>query len=217
MLIPPTVLRPAIASLVLLLAGCGSFGSQVIPTTQHKTLTLKPGDLERHGLAFLTPATVTGQEQDRESLALIFGESVHERLPKVRISTLPETLGAINRAGLADEYRRLLEHYRDTGIFRRDGLREIGAAVGVRYLAQLKMASFMRDLRERFSLFGLRLFQTQYANIRLDMQIWDSEDGVIAWEAIEELNYANDSSVERPVTFRRMVQVAAQEIIEHLP
>ena len=163
------------------------------------------------------PATVTGQEQDRHALALIFGERVHERLPAVRMATLPEALGAINRAGLADEYRRLVEHYRDTGIFRRDGLRQIGAAIGVRYLMQLKLAHFSRDLRERFTLFGLRLYQTQYAYIRLDAQIWDAVEGVIAWEAVEEVNYAYDSGAERPVTFRQMVQVAADQFIERLP
>ena len=206
-----------VTAVFLVLAGCGTLSSQIQPTTLHKTLTLKAGDLDRHGLAFLLPATVTGQEQDRHALALIFGESVHQRLPAVRMVTLPEALGAINRAGLADEYRRLVEHYRETGIFRRDGLREIGAAIGVRYLMQLKLAHFSRDLRERFTLFGLRLYQTQYAYIRLDAQIWDTVEGVIAWEAVEELNYAYDSGAERPVTFRQMVQVAADEIIVHLP
>jgi len=192
-------------------------GSQVVPTTVHKTLTLKAGDLQRDGLAFLTPSTVTGQEQDKLALALVFGETMIQHLPGVRLVTLPEALGAINRAGLADEYRKMIEHYRDTAIFRRESLRAIGEAAQVRYLAQLKLAEFSRDLRERFSLFGLRLFQTQYAHLRLDMQIWDSVAGVIAWEASEEVNYAYDSGAERPVTFQQMVQVAAIELLKTLP
>jgi len=207
----------AISLLLIPLTGCGTMGSQVVPTTIHKTLTLKAGDLQREGLAFLTPATVTGQEQDKQALALVFGESVATRMPQVRVVTLPEALGAINRAGLADAYRTMIEHYRDTGIFRRDTLKAIGEATQVRYLAQLKLAEFSRDLRERFSLFGLRLFQTQYAHLRLDMQIWDSVEGVIAWEAAEEVNYAYDSGAERPVTFQQMVQVAATELLKTLP
>ncbi|HCU53768.1 MAG TPA: hypothetical protein DIC36_05655 [Gammaproteobacteria bacterium] len=200
-----------------LLAGCGTIGSQVVPTTVHKTLSLKTGDLQRDGLAFLTPSTVTGQEQDKLALALVFGETVAKLLPGVRVVSLPETLGAINRAGLADEYRVMIDHYRDTAIFRRDSLKAIGQAASVRYLAQLKLAEFRRDLRERFSLFGLRLFQTQYAHLRLDMQIWDSVEGVIAWEASEEVNYAYDSGSERPVTFQQMVEVAAAELLKTLP
>jgi hypothetical protein len=214
---PRFVVRACGLLLAVLLAGCTSIGSQIVPSTLYKTLTLAPGELARHGLAFLTPHTVTGQEQDKQALALIFAESLHAQLPKVRIATLPETLGAINRAGLADDYRRMVEDYRDTGVFQREPLQKIGRAAGVRYLAQLKLAAFSQDMRERLSLLGLRLFQTQHANIRLYLQVWDSEQGVIAWEAVEELSYSYDSSAERPVTFRQVVQAAAQPLIASLP
>jgi hypothetical protein len=200
-----------------LLAGCASVSSQVTPSTVFSNLSLQPGQLRQHGVALLTPATVTGQEQDKQTLALIFAETVKVQLPEVRVVTLPEALGAINRAGLANDYRRMLEDYRDTGVFERDGLRRIGQAVGVRYLAQLKLASFSQDMRERFSVFGLRLFQTLYANIRLYVQLWDSEQGTIAWEAVEELHYAYDSGAEKPVTFRTSVEEAARQLIARLP
>jgi len=201
--------------MLLMLAGCNT--SQVVPTTVHKTLTLKAGDLRQGGLAFLTPSTVTGQEQDKLALALVFGETMSQHLPGVRVVSLSETLGAINRAGLADEYRKMIEHYRDTAIFPRHSLQAIGQAAQVRYLAQLKLAEFKRDLRERLSLFGLRLFQTQYAHLRLDVQVWDSVEGVIAWEASEEVNYAYDSGAERPVTFQQMIELATLEVLKTLP
>lgn len=202
---------------VLALTACTTLGSQIVPTTVYKALTLVPGELAQHGMAFLTPSTVTGQEQDKQALALIFAETLNARLPAVRVVTLPETLGALNRVGLADEYRRMVEDYRDTGVLRRESLQKIGRAAGARYLVQLKLAAFSQDMRERFSLFGLRLFQTQHANIRLYLQIWDSEQGAIAWEAVEELSYSYDSGAERPVTFRLMVEEAARELIASLP
>jgi len=201
----------------LLLAGCATVGDQIVPTTVSKNLTLKPGDLAQHGLAFLTPSTVTGQEQDRQSLALIFAESMGTRLPAVHLVPLSDTLGLINRAGLAGEYRKMLDDYRETGIFTRDSLQKIGQAVGTRYFAQLKLAGFNQDTFERFSLLGFRLFQTLHANIRLYLQIWDSETGVIAWEGSEELNYSYDSSAERPVTFQVVVEEAARHLISRLP
>jgi hypothetical protein len=200
-----------------LLAGCATVGSQVTPSTVSSNLSLQPGQLQQHGVALLTPATVTGQEQDKQTLALIFAESVKAQVPAVRVVTLPETLGAINRAGLANDYRKMLDDYRDTGMFERDVLRRIGQAAGVRYLAQLKLASFNQDMRERFSLFGFRLFQTLYANIRLYAQLWDSEQGAIAWEGVEELHYAYDSSAEKPVTFRMAVEESARQLIARLP
>jgi hypothetical protein len=107
--------------------------------------------------------------------------------------------------------------YRDTGIFPRDMLNRVGSAIGARYLVQLKLAGFSQDVRERLSIFGVRLSQTLNANIRLYMQIWDAETGTIAWEGSEEMSYAYDSSAEVPVTFRRVVEGAAQQLIQNLP
>lgn len=199
-----------------LLAGCTT-GSQVHPTTLYENLSLPPGALQQHGVAFLTPSTVTGQEQDQQTAALIFAKQMRIRFPTVHVVSLPEALGAINRAGLAPEYRRMVEDYRDTGIFPRAILTKIGHAVGTRYLVQLKLAGFSQDMRERLSILGVRLFQTLHANIRLYMQIWDVETGAIAWEGSEEMSYAYDSSAELPVTFRRVVEEAAQQLIQHLP
>jgi hypothetical protein len=201
---------------LLLLAGCTT-GSQVHPTTLHKNLSLPPGALQQYGIAFLTPSTVTGQEQDQQTAALIFAEQMRVQLPSVRVISLPESLGAINRAGLASEYRKMVEAYRDTGIFPRDMLSKVSSAIGTRYLVQLKLAAFSQDVRERLSILGVRLFQTLHANIRLYMQIWDAEAGTIAWEGSEEMSYAYDSSAELPVTFRRVLQESAQQLFQNLP
>lgn len=207
----------AVLSAVFLLAGCATVGDQIVPTTLAKNINLKSGDLAKFRLAFLTPSTVTGQEQDRQSLALIFAETMQSSLPNVPIIPLSDTLGLINRAGLAETYRKMFDDYRETGIFAHDSLQKVGQAVGARYFAQLKLAGFSQDTFERFSLFGFRLFQTLHANIRLYLQIWDSDAGVIAWEGNEELNYAYDSSAERPVTFEAVVQEAARHLIAQLP
>lgn len=200
----------------LLVSGCTT-GTQIVPTTIQKTLTLAPGDLEQGGLAFITPSTVTGQEQDRQTLALIFAEEMRGQKPGMRVIPLSEALGFINRAGLAEEYRKLFDDYRETGIFRREGLAKVGRVTGTRYLAQLKLAGFSQTLQERFSLLGFRLFQTLHANIRLYLQVWDSEEGTIVWEGSEEMSYAYDSSAEMPVTFRTIVAAAAHELIASMP
>lgn len=188
-----------------------------MPTTLSQTSSLEPGGLAKYRLAFVTPSSVTGQEQDRQSLALIFSETLHAQRPEIPITSLSETLGLVNRAGLADDYRKMLDDYRDTGIFSRTPLEKIGRAVGARYLAQLKLAGFSQDSYERFSLFGFRLFQTLHANIRMYLQIWDSETGTIVWEGTEEMNYAYDSSATRPVTFRTVVEEGARQLIARLP
>lgn len=198
-----------------ILSGCAT--DQIHSTAHHSNVTLKSGDLETHGVAFITPSTATGQEEDKQTLAFIFAEVINETSPDTKVVSLAQTLSAINKAGLADSYKAMYIDYGDTGIFRRDILKKIGDATGVRYLAQLQLSDFVQDSRGRFSAFGLRLVQTKEANIRVFMQIWDSVDGSIAWEGTEEVTYAWDSSSAEPVTFRVIVEETAENLLSLLP
>jgi hypothetical protein len=200
----------------LLLAGCAS-ELQIYSSPQHQTLRLQPNELAQGGLAFLTPSTVTGQEEDKQSLAYVFGDTLRAKRPEIRFDALPQTIGAVNRAGLADAYRRMYRDYRDTGVFDAAMLRQVAQAAGVRYLVQLKLASMEQGARGRFSLLGLSLLNTQYANMRVFFQIWDSRDGSIVWEGIDEVSMAFDTGQERRVTFRKIAQRAAEDLIASLP
>ncbi|MDH4133873.1 MAG: hypothetical protein OEV31_03720 [Gammaproteobacteria bacterium] len=42
--------------------GCAMAGNQIAPATLQKPISLAAGDLEKGGMAFITPSTVTGQE-----------------------------------------------------------------------------------------------------------------------------------------------------------
>jgi len=131
--------------------------------------------------------------------------------------TLAETLGAINKAGLADAYKRMYDDYRDTGLLSRDVLKQIGAATGARYLAQLKLQGFGQGAKERFGALGLRIVETQFAHVRLFFQIWDSSDGTIAWEGMQEMRISQDTVTEEPVMLRAMIERTAHDLIAKLP
>lgn len=207
----------ALSVLVLVFAGGCTGSKQLHATVEYEAIALTPGDLETHSLGFITPSTITGQEQDIQSLAFIFARTLKNERPAIRVVSLPVTLSAINAAGMADEYKKMYVDYSDTGIFKQDSLRKVGEITGVRYLAQLKLSSFNQNSRGRFSLLGLRLFQTKEANVRLFLQIWNSELGSIVWEGTEELNYAWDTTREEPVTFQVAVGEIAQNLVSKLP
>ena len=201
---------------IALLAGC-STAPIYYPRVQEQVLSLSGGDLEATGIAFITPSTVTGQEQEKEAVALTFTDILKAERPALKVSTLAETLGAVNKAGFADGYKRMYEDYRDTGLFPSEALRRIGAATGARYVAQLKLQNFSENSKNRFGLFGLRLVDTHYADVRLFFQIWDSRDGSIAWEAMQELRIARESTTEEPLMLRRAIERSARELIARLP
>ena len=190
---------------------------QTYSSIQHRSLTLHPMDLERHGMAFITPSTVTGQEEERQAVALTFSEILQKKRPDIPVMTLPQTLSAINQSGVEDSYRRMFEDYRDTGLFKQDSLRIVGSATGMRYIAQLKLSGFSQVSDGRLSILGLRLLSTKVTRLRLFFQIWDSRDGSIAWEGMEELEYAEDTPMERTVTLKKVIDKAASDLIDRLP
>jgi len=210
---------PGWLAVVLLTAGLLSacVSDQIHSTAHHSNLSLETGDLETYGLAFITPSTVTGQEEDKQTLAFVFADVIRKARPDIPVVALPETLSAVNKAGFAGDYKQMYMDYGDTGIFKFELLQEVGRVTGARYVAQLKLSDFSQGSKGRFSAFGLRLIQTQQANLRLFFQVWNTLDGTIAWEGTEEVTYTWDSGSEKPVTFRLIVEEAARELIGKLP
>ena len=178
---------------------------------------LKPGELEEYGIAFITPATVTGQEEDRPALALIFSQVLEETRPATHIVPLNATLSAITRAGASEDYNRMVMKYRDLGTLDPATLALVSNATGVRYIAQLQMANFQQESQDRFSVLGLRMVQTKKANIRLFLRIWNGQEGSIAWEGAQELYMAKETVTENAISFRDVVEMSAREIIAKIP
>ena len=107
--------------------------------------------------------------------------------------------------------------YRDSGLFKRELVKEIAETLGTRYIAQLKLQGFSQGDKNRIQFFGVRLVETQEATLRLFLQIWDASDGTIAWEGVEELRRSRDTFIQDPVTLQDIMKRAAAEMIERLP
>lgn len=219
---PGRVLALVAIGLALLLTGCASQNirketGQSSPTTQVLAINLTSADLRIAGMAFITPTSITGQEEDKQALALAFTEILRKVRPDLHVVPLPETLSAVNRIGLTDEYRRMFEDYRLTGIFDREALQKVARVTGMRYLAQLKLAAFRQESRSRFGLLGIRILETKSSTIRLFLQIWDSNDGSVAWEGSQESTVSHESLAEEYVSMKSIVEESALDLVAHLP
>ncbi len=51
----------------------------------------------------------------------------------------------------------------------------------------------------------------------LFLQVWDGRDGSIAWEAMQELRIARESTTEEPLMLRQTLERSARELIARLP
>lgn len=208
--------------LALLLNACANQQLQTktqqnIPTTQVLTIDLQSEDLRKGGIAFITPSSITGQEEDKQALALAFTEVLLKMRPDLRVVPLPQTLSAVNRQGLTREYRQMFEDYRLTGIFDREILQKVANVTKTRYLVQLKLGAFRQESKSRFGMLGLRVLETKTSTIRLFLQIWDSQDGSVAWEGAQESTVSHESLAEEYVSMKSIVQESARDLVTHLP
>lgn len=236
--VPPALAQAPIAGqalmllvlgFALLMAGCGnqqirtrttqssqtSQIGQISPNTQVHVNNLRLDQFNTAGVAIITPTSITGQEEDKQALALAFTGVLQELRRDMQVVPLPETLSAINRAGLTDAYKRMYEDYRLTGIFERETLQKIGKVTGARYLAQLKLAAFRQESKGRWGLLGIRMVETKSSTIRLFLQIWDSKDGSVAWEGSQESTLSHESFKEEYVSMRSMVEESTRDLIGH--
>ena len=209
-------MRCFVFALVMAAAGC-SMAPWYYATQNEHVLSLGNGDLEAAGIAFITPSTVTGQEQEKQTVALAFADVMAAQRPGIKVVTLAETLSAVNRTGLVDAYRRMYEDYRDTALLPADVLRRLGTSTGARYIGQLKLQGFSQNSKNRLGILGLRIIDTQLGDARLYFQIWDSRDGSIAWEGMQELRIAMDTTKESPVTLRELLERSAHDLVAKLP
>ena len=168
-------------------------------------------------MAFITPSSITGQEEDKQALALAFTGVLQQVRPDLRVVNLPETLGSINRVGLTGEYRKMFEDYRLTGIFDRETLQKVAKVTGMRYLAQLKLGAFRQESKSRFGLLGIRMLETKTSTIRLYLQIWDADNGTVAWEGSQESTVSHESLAEEYVSLKSIVEASARDLVAHLP
>lgn len=203
------------ATFVLGLSACST--TQIHSNTRFLDIGLDNGSIRHDGIAFLTPSTVTGQEEDKQIIAFVFTETLATQRPDVPYLSLPKTLSAINDSGLSTAYKDMLLDYRATGIFPKETLADISLSTGMRFIAQLKLSGFEQGSRGRFSALGIRFMETKQANVRIFLQIWDAKKGKIVWEATEELNYSHDTFAERPITFNKIMGEASKNLIAKLP
>lgn len=196
--------------------GC-TFIDQVQYEAEHTAISLEPGDLAGGGIGFLTPSAATTHEADKQALAMSFSHTLQEMFPDVRVMDLPEVLSDVNAADLDAQYKAMYRDYLETGILEGSILERISEVAGVRYFAQLSLASFRQSSSGRFSFLGLRISHTEFANLRVFVQIWDASTAEVAWEGFTELNYAYETGAQKPVTFADVSQMAAEKMFDELP
>jgi hypothetical protein len=212
----PSACAPMLVAVLalLLLSACAGV-HQPDPAPRISAPLLAPSMLEGHGLALLTPTGGIAHSEDRQALALVFAEKFAAMRPEVRLVPLAQTLSAVNRAGLTPSYQKMYETYAATGVMDREVLARLRGVCGARYFGMLQLAEFRRAPEGSSIQLSVGQRPGDGMRIRVFLQVWDSIDGTIAWEGLNEFSHpatnGNDS------TFSTIMERVAGTLIARMP
>jgi len=121
--------------------------------------------------------------------------------PTWKVLSEQEALSGINKQGLGVDYIRMRGDADQSHLLNRDSLRKIGAALGVRYILQPRLAAFTQTMTDRAKVpgFDLRIMQTRSSLLRVSMQLWEAESGELIWSSMAETVMESETVSQDPV------------------
>jgi hypothetical protein len=158
----------------------------------------------------IVPALSVGSLRGTEmGMSHILGDILNRLTPNWKVVGEQESLTGINNQGLGMEYYQMRGYAEQSHHLERDSLRKIGAALGVRYIFQPRLAAFTQTMTNRaeFPGFKIRLAQTRSSLMRVSLQLWEAESGELIWSSVAETAMESEAISQDPVFLEDAVRL----------
>ena len=207
-------------SLVLIIAlatGCSSsiYGWQVRTNSAEFAPSFDPGRLTQEPVAVFGALTMPGLRGNEVGLDFMLAQVLHKVAPQIQVISPQRSMSKINEQGLASEYTQMRADAEQSHILSRESLKKLGAAMGVRYVFQPRLAAFTQTMYDRWTFpgFGVLLVQVRTSNLRISLQLWNTETGELLWASRAEGTMQSEAVSKDPVYFEDAARVALGSIV----
>ena len=156
-----------------------------------------------------------GLRGNEVGLDFMLGEVLQTVAPHIHIVSSQHSISQINQQGLAVEYTQMRTDTEQSHILNRESLKKIGMAIGARYVFQPRLAAFTQTMYDRWTFpgLGVLLVQVRSSNLRMSLQLWNTETGELLWASMAEGTMQNEAVSKDPVYFEDAARVALGSII----
>jgi hypothetical protein len=203
--------------MLALVTGCSSsiYGWQVRTSSTAFSPSFDPGTLGKEPVAVLGALTMPGLRGNEVGLDFMLGQVLHRVAPQMHIISPQRTISQINQQGLATEYTQMRVDAEQSHILNRETLKKLGTAVGARFVFQPRLAAFTQIMYDRwtFPAFGVVISQTRQSNLRMSVQLWDTETGELLWASMAEGTMQSEAFAKDPVYLEDTVRVTLGSIV----
>jgi hypothetical protein len=143
------------------------------------------------------------------------GQTLKTLTPTWKILTEQETLTRINKQGLGVDYIRMRGDADQSHLLDRHSLAKIGAALGVQYALQPRLAAFTQIMTERAKVpgFDIRISETRSSLLRVSMQMWEVESGELIWSSVAETVMESETVTQDPVFLEDAIRLTFGSIM----
>lgn len=203
--------------LIICMAGCGKslYGWQVRTNSTPVAPSFDQTPIDGKRVAIF-PTLSTGPLQGTAvGMSQYLGQTLQTLTPTWKVLTEQETLTKINKQGLGMEYIRMRGDAEQSHLLDRHSLAKIGAALGVRYVLQPRLAAFTQVMTERAKVpgFDVRIMETRSSLLRVSMQMWEVESGELIWSSVAETVMESETVTQDPVFLEDAIRLTFGSIM----
>jgi len=197
--------------------GCSSsiYGWQVRTSSAEFAPSFDPGRLTQEPAAVFGALTMPGLRGNEVGLDFMLAQVLHKVAPQIQMISPQRSMSKINEQGLASEYTQMRADAEQSHILSRESLKKLGAVMGVRYVFQPRLAAFTQTMYDRWTFpgFGVLLTQVRTSNLRISLQLWNTETGELLWASRAEGTMQSEAVSKDPVYFEDAARVALGSIV----
>jgi hypothetical protein len=187
--------------IVCLLAGLSGCGRPVHVWEAHAYATPVPPSLDisalgREPILALIPATYNQLQGHIPMVAHALAAACSQTEPKLNLRSEYEIFNTVNHQQAGLEYAEADPTFAASRLLAPTRLKELGAALGVKYILQPGLVYIKEDLEDKFEFGGFVFVRARVITMGLWLRLWDAQTGQFLMEASGEATVAAGLLVE---------------------
>jgi len=135
----------------------------------------------------------------------------------LEVFSFTDLTNSLNEKGASEKHAEMRDFYQKNGMFRKSDLQFLGKVIGADYFILPCLSDVRRWGTSRFSIFGLKVINTQLIGVVVSMEIWDTKTGYKVFSATSDVTIATERISESPISIDEAFRSAWFGIIEQLP
>jgi len=135
----------------------------------------------------------------------------------LEVLSFTDLANKINEKDVSQRYSEMRDFYQKNGMFRKLDIEFLAREIGPGYFILPCLLDIKRWGTSRFSVFGLKVINTQVICVVVSMEIWDGKTGHKVFSATSDVTISSERIRENPISIDEAFESAWLGIIKQLP